>query len=214
MALIKIKDFDPNYREVFGGHDLKGIDVYSDVNNEKIGSVNDLLVDEQGYFRYFVIDLGFWGFGKKVLLPMGRSHLTDDGQRVYALGFTKQQVEHLPEFSEDLRIDNSYEEQVRGVYRTSNQPVSEAAIPPQPAYPTAPVAQPPTAPHLTSTPQQAYPPVPPQPPVAPPGYPPAQANVPYNYQQDPALYNMNSQHHSVLQRYQDRLLTKRRRTPV
>jgi hypothetical protein len=119
MALLKIKDFDPNYKETFGGYDLKGASVYSEVTDEKIGSVDDLLVDEQGHFRYFIVDIGFWGFGKKVLLPVGRSQVDSEGKRVYALGFTKEQAEHLPEFSEDLKIDNTYEEQVRGVYRPS-----------------------------------------------------------------------------------------------
>jgi stress response protein YsnF len=32
----------------------------------------------------------------------------------------------------------------------------------------------------------------------------------YNYQQDPALYGMNQQNHSILQRYEERLLSKRR----
>jgi hypothetical protein len=106
MALVKIKDFDPNYKEAFSGHDIKGMSVYSEVNDEKIGTINDLLVDEQGYFRYFIVDLGFWGLGKKVLLPINRSQIGEDGKRVYALGFTKDQVENLPEFSESLRIDN------------------------------------------------------------------------------------------------------------
>jgi len=37
--------------------------VYTDTD-EKIGTVNDALVDEEGHFRYFIVDLGFWIFGK------------------------------------------------------------------------------------------------------------------------------------------------------
>ncbi len=64
MALLKLEDFDPNYRETFGGGDIKGLSVYAE-GDEKIGTVSDALVDEQGNFRYFVVDLGFWIFGKK-----------------------------------------------------------------------------------------------------------------------------------------------------
>jgi len=39
--------------------------VYTQVNNEKIGTVSDIIVDDQGQFRYLAIDLGFWIFGKK-----------------------------------------------------------------------------------------------------------------------------------------------------
>ncbi|HEY9848696.1 MAG TPA: DUF2382 domain-containing protein [Leptolyngbyaceae cyanobacterium] len=118
MALAKIADFYPNYQnELFDGEDIKGIDVYSDLNNEKIGSVTDVLVDDDsGRIRYFVIDTGFWIFGKKILLPVGRSRVDANQQRIYAVGLTKDQAENLPEFNDLERVDYDYEDQVRGVY--------------------------------------------------------------------------------------------------
>jgi len=75
-----------------------------------------MLVDEtDGRFRYFIIDTGFWVFGKKVLFPVFR--IDYDDKHVYAERLTKEQVQDLPEFSEDLAINNDYEERVRGVYR-------------------------------------------------------------------------------------------------
>jgi uncharacterized protein (TIGR02271 family) len=82
--------------------------------------VNDVLVDEEGHFRYLVINTGAWIFGKKVLLPIGRAQIDYSARRVYAHGLTKQQVEQLPEFSDDMKIDYNSEEQVRGVYRGSD----------------------------------------------------------------------------------------------
>ncbi|MES1026398.1 hypothetical protein ABN584_26215 [Gloeocapsa sp. BRSZ] len=42
---------------------------------------------------------------------------------------TKQQVEDLPEFSEDLAIDNDYEERIRGIYRPfMTMPITSAAV--------------------------------------------------------------------------------------
>ncbi len=117
MALLKLEDFDPNYRDTFEGGDIKGLSVYAE-GDEKIGTVSDVLVDEQGKFRYFVIDLGFWIFGKKVLLPVGRTRIDHNADRVYAIGMTKKQAETLPEFNNLQTIDYDYEEQVRGVYRT------------------------------------------------------------------------------------------------
>jgi len=129
MALQKIGDFEPNYRESFEGKDIKGMDVYTQVTSEKIGTVNDILVDEQGQFRYFVIEIGFWVFGKKVLLPIGRSQINQKANLVYVVGLSKQQAEELPEFTENLAIDYDHEEQVRGVYRaqTSKDAISAAA---------------------------------------------------------------------------------------
>lgn len=52
MPLLKIADFDLNYREVFDGNDIKGIDVYAQgTTNEKIGTISEILVDEQGNLR-------------------------------------------------------------------------------------------------------------------------------------------------------------------
>ena len=117
MALAKIADLYPNYKEeIFGGQDIKSFSVY-DYTNDKIGSVYDVIVDESGRFRYLVIDTGFWIFGKKVLLPVGRASVDYAQERVYAKGFTKEQAESLPEYDDDMTIDYDYEERVRGTYR-------------------------------------------------------------------------------------------------
>ena len=117
MALVKIADLYPNYKEdIFGGDDIKNFSVY-DYTNDKIGSVYDIIVDETGRFRYLVIDTGFWIFGKKVLLPVGRASIDYSDRKVYVSGLTKEQAENLPEYHDDMTIDYDYEEQVRMVYR-------------------------------------------------------------------------------------------------
>ena len=129
MALAKIENFYPNYRdELFDGEDIKGLDVYADGSDEKIGTIKDVLVDDQsGRFRYFVVETGFWVFGKKVLLPVGRSRIDANAERIYAIGLTKEQVEQLPDFDELEKVDYDYEDQVRGVYhpQTTAQPTAQ-----------------------------------------------------------------------------------------
>lgn len=117
MVLYKLEDFDTNYGDAFDGNDIKSYEVYSDRDNEKVGTVKNILVDESGRFRYLIVDTGFWIFGKQVLLPVGQIRIDAGDRRVYAQGFTKEQAEALPEFPEDMRVDYDYEEQVRGVYR-------------------------------------------------------------------------------------------------
>lgn len=128
MPLQKVEDFDPGYRETIQGNDIKGMGVYTEGSNEKIGTVSDVMVDEQGQFRYFVVDVGFWVFGKKVLLPVGRTRIDFNADRVYALGMTKEQAEALPAYDERNVVDYEHEEQVRGVYR--NQATASAASAP------------------------------------------------------------------------------------
>ncbi|RUT01026.1 hypothetical protein DSM106972_070320 [Dulcicalothrix desertica PCC 7102] len=117
MALHKISDFDTDYHNTIQGKDIKGMGVYSRSSDEKIGTVSDILVDDQGQFRYLLVDLGFWIFGKKVLLPLGRAQVDSIEERVYT-ALTKKQAEDLPEFKDDTVLDYDYEERVRGVYRT------------------------------------------------------------------------------------------------
>jgi uncharacterized protein (TIGR02271 family) len=129
MALQKIEEFYPNYREeIFAGDDIKGFDVYAGDSDEKVGSVYDALVDETGRFRYLVIDTGIWIFGKKVLLPIGSARFDYGARRVYATGLrSKAQAEQLPAYDELAPIDYDREEQVRGVYRNSDtMPVTSA----------------------------------------------------------------------------------------
>lgn len=70
MVLYRLKDFDPKYQDAVGHDEIIGLDVYMDTDDEKVGSVKGILVDEAGHFRYLVIDTGFWIFGKQVLLPV------------------------------------------------------------------------------------------------------------------------------------------------
>jgi len=230
MSLLKIKDFDPNYREVFGGYDIKGLDVYSDINNEKIGDVHDLLVDEQGYFRYFIVDLGFWAFGKKVLLPVECSQADSEGKHLYAIGFTKDQIETLPEFNESLKVGNGHEAASRANQGTSSP--ARAPLPPTPPPVTPVEAAPPisqvpptgipqTGYPIQNQPAQPYPTA--QPPYPPTNQIPAQNQIPVQGQtnyppidprtqpgyRDPMMQAANVQSPSVLQRFEERLRTKR-----
>ncbi|MER3476254.1 MAG: photosystem reaction center subunit H [Leptolyngbya sp. ERB_1_2] len=116
MPLHKIKDFDPDYRTHFNNGDVIGFDVYA--GDEKVGSVEDVLVDDNGSFRYLVINTGLWILGKKVLMPIAQGRIANTDHKVYA-NLTKAQVENLPDYNPDQLVDYEHEEQVRGVYRPS-----------------------------------------------------------------------------------------------
>lgn len=115
MALHRIKDFDPDYRNHFDHQDIVGFSLYS--GDEKVGSVDDLLVDDEGHFRYLVINTGAWILGKKVLLPIGQARIDYNAKRVFVDGWSRSQVEALPEFTKESAIDYEQEEQVRSTYR-------------------------------------------------------------------------------------------------
>lgn len=210
MALYKIEDFNPNYRQdAFDGEDVKGLDVYAGRTDDKIGTIDDVLVDETGRFRYLVIDTGFWIFGKKVLLPVGRCHIDVDRQRVYAIGLAnKDQAERLPEYDDRMTVDYDYEERVRHVYRTPAVGTSAPTGASVATDYTPPVER--SVPVDTSVPVEAS------------GLvgisgqagtqrPATYDRNTYTYEREPALYQMNQQEHEKLRLYEERLVASKNR---
>ncbi|AUT00555.1 photosystem reaction center subunit H [Nostoc sp. CENA543] len=118
MPLYKLEEFDPNYRETFGGADVKSLELYTE-SGVLVGSIADALVDQDGRFRYLVISTNLDTIQKKILLPIGLSHINYPAKRVYVDGLSKEQVEHLPEYHDNLVLDEDYEEKVRHVFRPS-----------------------------------------------------------------------------------------------
>lgn len=117
MALVKLSEFDSRYAEKLGDQKIVHYGVYADADDEKVGSVDDILIDEAtGTFRYLIIDIGIWILGKQILLPIDRAQIDFAKQRVYARGLTKEQAEHLPKFDQSLKIDDDYDRQVSDIY--------------------------------------------------------------------------------------------------
>ena len=103
MALFKIDDRYPDYKNrFFDGKDIKGSAVYTHPQDEKIGSVHTVLVDEADRIRYLVVDTGSWLFSKKVLLPIGCCVDQPNRDRSYATDLTKAQVQNLPEYKDEM----------------------------------------------------------------------------------------------------------------
>ncbi|NMG05536.1 DUF2382 domain-containing protein [Brasilonema sp. UFV-L1] len=116
MPLYKLADFDPNYPDTFGGEDIIGLDLYTE-GGVKVGSVINVLVDADGRFRYLVIDTQYNSSEKRILLPIGLSRTDYNQKRVYVDGLSKEQVQSLPVYKDDITVDYDYEEQVRKAYR-------------------------------------------------------------------------------------------------
>ena len=134
MPLHKLSDFDPNYKETFGGEDVVGLNLYTEGERE-IGPVVDVLVDDEAHFRYLVINTGVDTAGKQILLPIGLSRIEYSTQRVYVDGLSKEQVERLPEYSDRYTVDYEYEERVRDIYRPQISSLeSSATLSGTPAY--------------------------------------------------------------------------------
>jgi uncharacterized protein (TIGR02271 family) len=181
MALYKLRDFNPDYRNYFDNQDILSFDLYN--GDDKVGSIDELLVDEEGRFRYFVINTGVWVFGKKVLLPIDR--------RVYVDSLSREQVENLPEFNNDMLIDYDYEENVRSVYRRpSTSTVEQTDMPSTRNVETSRNLE--TA-GVVDTNAATY------------------DRDTYNYDRDPDLFNTNDRDHQNIRLYEERLIANKTR---
>jgi uncharacterized protein (TIGR02271 family) len=205
MALYKLEEFYPNYQEeLFDGDDIKGLDVYAGRTGEKIGTIDSALVDESGRLRYFVIDTGFWIFGKKVLLPVGYCQIDDRARRIYATGLlNKKQAEELPEYNDSTRVNRKYEERVRDVYLTG---AAGASVSSATEY---------VAPVDKSVSLEASAPLDSE-------YSASRAisaqasnatydHDTYNYKQEPSVYDLNPRDHQTLKLYEERLVANKKR---
>lgn len=195
MSLHKIKDFDPDYNTHSDDPDIKGLSMYA--GTEKIGSINDVLVDDQGKFRYLIIDSGGWIMGKKILLPIGQARIDYQSKRVYADSLTKTQVEALPEFTDDMLMDYDKEEQVRGVYRSATPTMPQTA----PAANGVGYAGAASAPATKNTEPMLD---------LETGYAGYDRNT-YGYEKEPELYGLNEQNHPNLKLYEERLIASKNR---
>ncbi|MBW4629333.1 MAG: DUF2382 domain-containing protein [Brasilonema octagenarum HA4186-MV1] len=123
MPLYKLADFDPNYAETLGGDDITTLDLYTE-GGVRVGSVSDVLVDADGRFRYLVIDTEYNSSNKRILLPIGLSRTDYNQRRVYVDGLSKEQVQSLPVYKDDMSVDYDYEEQLRNAYRPNSSDVN------------------------------------------------------------------------------------------
>lgn len=205
MVLYRISE--TGYQDdQFGGEQIKGYSVYTS-DQQKIGKVEDILVDEAGRFRYLILETGFWVFGKEILLPVGRFRSAPGDHRIL-VNLTKQQVEALPAFDASQPIDYGYEEQVRQVYRMA--PLESAValessgmISNTPLGSAQPRAEVPIAASIEAT-------TPLEPDMKAIAEVPTPAVPDYSYEQEPDLYALDEQD-QTFKLYQERLIAHKQR---
>lgn len=189
MRLYRLEDLNSNYRQkIFDGADIQRFDVYAASMEDKIGTVDNLLVDEAGNVRYLVLDTGLGIFGKKVLLPVDFCHFENNAHRVYARGIrNKEQLEKLPRYEDGMAIDYDYEDELRNAYRT---PTVEGSLPVEMSLPVE------SGEVRGTTKPQAVPGVA--------EYTPENHDT-YTYEEEPSLYQTNDRDRQTIQLYEERL---------
>lgn len=95
--------------------DVRGWPVRTRPDNQKVGKVEDMLLDRSGGLRYLDVDMGF--LKKHVLVPLDHAWADRDEQVVWIESLTKEQVREVPEYALDPEaLDESYERRLDAIY--------------------------------------------------------------------------------------------------
>jgi len=88
MPLVKLEDFDQTTAKVLMATSREWGSIQTQMRRL---AQSTMLVDEEGHFRYFIVDLGFWIFGKS-FAPSWTFPVDYNSDRVYAVGMTRDQA--------------------------------------------------------------------------------------------------------------------------
>jgi len=97
--------------------DVRGYEVRTRLDDEKVGRVDDLVFEADGSIRYLDVDLGGFFNTKHVLLPIGAAEVDARDNVVWLSGMSKQQVKDMPDYTGDLStVDRDYDTRARSFY--------------------------------------------------------------------------------------------------
>jgi ribosomal 30S subunit maturation factor RimM len=114
MALRPISRVD-DYQFPPNAWDVRGWTVRTEMDDEKVGKVEDMLLDAHGSLRYLEVDLGF--LRRHVLIPLDYAFADRATETVRIEGMNKDALEDVPEYSlEPESLDEGYERRLDRVY--------------------------------------------------------------------------------------------------
>ena len=131
MALRSLGD-RTNVRFERGTYDLRKFEVRTSTDDQKVGVVDDVIVDDRGRGRYLCVDLD--ADGRHVLVPVGHAASDPGRHTVWVTGLGKDAFRKLPGYRHDpSEIDGKYERSLAEAYddATADAPYSRADYQPR-----------------------------------------------------------------------------------
>jgi hypothetical protein len=100
-----------------GAYDVRGWEVRTEMDDEKVGKVDDMLVDDNDHPRYLEVNLGI--FKRHVLVPLSEAHADPSAQVVWIEHLDRDRLAELPEYGRDASLlSPEYEDRLHHEYRT------------------------------------------------------------------------------------------------
>src|SRR5918994_2043756 len=109
-----------------------GYEVY-DRNDEKIGKVDDLFINESDQPEYVGVKMGFLGLEGTSLIPWELTRVNEEGHRI-EVSVDKAQVKEGPSFNDDEDITPEYENEVLSYYGVGGSSQESAELADRGAY--------------------------------------------------------------------------------
>lgn len=114
MALRHISRID-DFSFPSDAWDVRGWTVRTRPDDEKVGKVEDMLLDHSGGLRYLDVNMGF--LRKHVLVPLDHAWADRDDKVVWIETLTKEQLHDVPEYALDAEsLDENYERRLDTIY--------------------------------------------------------------------------------------------------
>jgi photosynthetic reaction center H subunit len=125
MALHSISDREGSVGRA-GVTNTSGWEVRTRADDEDVGKVKDVLVEDSGEARYLDVNLGI--FSKRVLVPVERVTTDATEEIVWVDGFDKDGFERIPEYDGDLaKLNADYQEGLLRDYSAAETTASTSA---------------------------------------------------------------------------------------
>ncbi len=110
--------------------DVRGWTVRAEAGDDKVGRVDDMLLDSSGALRYLDVDLGF--LKKHILVPLDHAHADREHEVVWIEGLTRKELESVPEYALDPdTMDEAYERRIDAVYGGTTASVHRGVVAPE-----------------------------------------------------------------------------------
>jgi len=113
MAYSSLSNYD-GVQFPEGLSDVRGYEVRTRDDDDKVGRVEDLVCTADGQIRYLDVNLGGFFTERHVVLPVGAAQVDRTNDVVWITGMTKEQIKALPDYTGDVSsLTTDYESNVR-----------------------------------------------------------------------------------------------------
>jgi uncharacterized protein (TIGR02271 family) len=110
------RDHDIQFPESMA--DVRGFEVRTQSDDEKVGTVDSLICSPDGQIRYLDVNAGGFFTSHRVALPVGAAQVDRANDVVWIRGMTKDQVKDLPEYTgRPDTLTDEYESRIQQSFR-------------------------------------------------------------------------------------------------